>query len=91
MGEKLQSCHQFMAMDIPSVALMIQVKGSNAGDLNGSGKTDFFDFVKLASFWSNSDCGLDNFWCNGADFTRNGEVNSDDLAKFIIYRLIGAE
>ncbi len=48
----------FFAMvdDAPPVASVIQANGSNAGDLNGSGKTDFFDFVKLASFWLNSDC-----------------------------------
>jgi hypothetical protein len=80
-----------MVDDIPSVASLIQVNGSNAGDLNGSGKTDFFDFSKLASFWSNTDCALGNFWCNGADFTRNGEVNSDDLAQFITYWLVGVE
>lgn len=80
-----------MVDDIPSVAVMIQVNGSNAGDLNGSGKTDFFDFVKLAPFWLNSDCDLDNFRCNGADFTRNGKVDLDDLAQFVRYWSIGAD
>ena len=45
-----------MVDDVLSVSSVIQANGSNAGDLNGSGKTDFFDFVKLASFWLNSDC-----------------------------------
>jgi hypothetical protein len=79
-----------MVDDIPSVDSLIQVNGSNPGDLNGSGKTDFFDFVKLAPFWLNPDCDLDNFWCNSTDFTRNGEVDLDDLVQFITYWLIGA-
>jgi hypothetical protein len=80
-----------MVDDIPSIASMIQVKESTAGDLNGSGETDFVDFAALALFWSNTNCDLDNFWCNGADFIRDGELNHDDLAEFITYWLIGVE
>jgi hypothetical protein len=80
-----------MVDDIPSVASLIQVNGSNPGDLNGSGSTNFVDFAMLTSYWIEADCDLGNFWCNGADFTRNGEANLDDLTKFITYWLIGVE
>ncbi len=58
-------------------------------DWNGRGWVNFVDFATLTLYWIEVDCDLGDFWCNGADFTRNGEVNLDDLAKFITYWLIG--
>ena len=52
---------------------------------------NFVDFAMLVLYWIEADCDLGDLWCNIADFTRNGEVNLDDLAKFITYRLIGVE
>ena len=58
---------------------------------NGRGWVNFVDFAMLTLYWIEADCDLGDLWYNIADFTRNGEVNLDDLAKFITYRLIGVE
>lgn len=70
-----------MVDDIPSNAYVIQVKGTVAGDLNGSGTVNFIDFAGLASFWQKTDCGIAGDWCNGADLNQKDGVDWADPAK----------
>jgi beta-glucosidase len=50
---------------------------------------DFRDFAHFAVKWRLTNCTVDNSWCSGADFTRNGSVTLDDLRAFALSWLEG--
>jgi hypothetical protein len=47
-------------------------------DVDDSGKVNLMDFAALAHYWLEANCGL----CGGADFTNDGNVDSNDLNTF---------
>jgi hypothetical protein len=49
------------------------------------------DFAESALNWLETDCGEYNYWCDGADLDRSGDVNLDDVAKFAEYLFEGTE
>jgi len=48
------------------------------GDIDSNGRVDFADFALLAAHWRHTNCGQ----CGGADLTKDGKVNIDDLRRF---------
>jgi len=50
-------------------------------------KVEFDDFARFAAHWLESDCNLDNSWCDGADLDQSGDVNEADLLLFADYWL----
>lgn len=51
-------------------------------DLDGSGTVDMNDFLILASYWQNADCGKSN-WCGQADLNYDWRTDMADLSIFI--------
>jgi len=49
----------------------------NPGDLDLDNDVDFVDFSFFAAYWQETNCGPCN--CNRADFTRDGNVDANDL------------
>jgi hypothetical protein len=43
---------------------------------------DFLHFARFSSNWFESDCN-ESYWCSGADFDKNNDVNSLDLHMFV--------
>jgi hypothetical protein len=58
-------------------------------DLNGDGMVNFFDFAILASQWLGT-CSEPDY-CEGADYYRNGQVDSSDLSYLCENWLEGVE
>jgi hypothetical protein len=52
---------------------------SKAGDLDGNDIIDLADLALLITSWPQTDCGL----CDGADLTGDGNVDKDDVHRFI--------
>jgi hypothetical protein len=57
------------------------------GDLDGNGIIDLADLAILMSYWPMSDCGL----CDGADLTGDGNVDKDDIHRFIDIYILSLE
>jgi len=57
------------------------------GDLDGNGIIDLADLDLLISYWPQTDCGT----CNGADLTGDGNVDKDDLYRFLDIFLLSLE
>jgi hypothetical protein len=49
----------------------------------------FSEFADFADQWNRTDCSIDNDWCSGTDFDRNGTVDIDDLMTFADGWLVG--
>jgi hypothetical protein len=49
------------------------------GDLDGNNIIDLADLALLITYWPQTNCGL----CGGADLTGDGNVNRDDLHRFL--------
>ena len=54
-----------------------------AGDYDFSSSIDMVDFVFFAHRWLDSDCVVQDFWCEGADLNRSEFVDLGDLAVFV--------
>jgi hypothetical protein len=52
--------------------------GPIPGDLELDRDVDFIDFAFFAEHWRSIGCGL----CGGADLSRDGDVDEEDLAEF---------
>ena len=52
----------------------IEIEFSRAGD--------FKDFADFGQQWKHTNCGPDNNWCSGFDFSQDGSVLLDDLKSF---------
>ena len=52
---------------------------TQTGDLDGNGIIDLADLALLITYWPRTDCGL----CGGADLTGDGNVDKDDVHRFI--------
>ena len=52
---------------------------TQTGDLDGNGIIDLADLALLITYWPQTDCGL----CGGADLTGDGNVDRDDLHRFL--------
>ena len=52
---------------------------TKAGDLDGNDIIDLADLALLITSWPQTDCGL----CDGADLTGDGNVDKDDVHRFI--------
>ena len=61
------------------------------GDLNNNCNVNFIDFALFALGWLETDCEVSNNWCDGADFTRDGQVEWADLRQFVEWWLAGIE
>jgi len=48
-------------------------------DANGDSVVDEFDLEHVSAHASEYPCNVDNNWCDGADTTRNGFVDSSDM------------
>jgi hypothetical protein len=73
-----------MVDDIPSEAIIIRIKEARApGDFDGDNDVDFADFALLAAFWRVTSGNDLNYWCGGADFVPDGDVDWDDLNQFV--------
>jgi hypothetical protein len=51
-------------------------------DLNGNGVVDMKDFLIVAAYWQNQDCG-DSNWCQQADLNYDWNVDLMDLSKLM--------
>jgi len=51
-------------------------------DLVYDGVIDFNDLEQFLLSWLRDDCSIGNGWCDGADFTFDGDVNFPDYALF---------
>lgn len=60
---------------------------TKTGDLDGNGIIDLADLALLITYWPQTDCGL----CGGADLTGDGNVDKDDVHRFIDIFLSGLE
>ncbi|MBC8470505.1 MAG: VCBS repeat-containing protein, partial [Planctomycetes bacterium] len=52
---------------------------TKAGDLDGNDIIDLADLAQLITAWPQTECGL----CDGADITGDGNVDKDDVHRFI--------
>ena len=59
-------------------------------DLDGDCDFDLADFSVLALYWWQDGC-VEPDWCEGADLTKNGNVDMIDLAELCSYWLWGTE
>ncbi|GEM_PF-1196021 len=50
---------------------------------------EFIDFAGFANQWVRTGCDVSNDWCSGADFDRNGTVDTEDLISFANGWLVG--
>ncbi len=57
------------------------------GDLDGNGIIDLADLDVLITYWPQNDCGL----CDGADLTGDGNVDKDDMHRFLDIFLLSLE
>ena len=57
------------------------------GDLDGNGIIDLADVALLITYWPQTDCGM----CDGADLTGDGNVDKDDVHRFIDIFLLSLE
>jgi hypothetical protein len=57
------------------------------GDLDGNGTIDLADLALLITYWPQFNCGS----CGGADLTGDGNVDKDDVHRFIDIFLSGLE
>lgn len=48
------------------------------GDLTGNCKVDFYDLEILGNNWLNTNCSLENNYCNGGDIDKKGQVDLTD-------------
>ena len=51
-----------------------------AGDMTRDCWVNLPDFAELAAQWESGSCDAGTGWCNGADLSRNGVVDLEDLA-----------
>jgi len=54
-------------------------------DPNLDASYDLFDFAFFANRWLRNDCSSTSDWCRGADFDKNGTVNTADLMVLLEY------
>ncbi|MHC4727624.1 MAG: FG-GAP-like repeat-containing protein [Planctomycetota bacterium] len=57
------------------------------GDMDGNGIVDLADLAILITYWPQNDCGL----CDGADLNGDGNVDKDDVHRFIDIFLLSLE
>ncbi len=50
--------------------------------------TDLPDLTAFSAHWLESDCGIDNNWCGGADLNHINNVDMEDVAIFAKYWLV---
>jgi len=62
-----------------------------AGDLRCPDGVDFTDFAWFAVQWRSDACGQANWFCDGVDLDKSGEVDPRDLAVFAANWLAGLE
>lgn len=55
----------------------------DTADFNDDGISNLPDFQTLSRNWLRSDCNTSNFWCQGADSSQYGQVDVEDLLRFI--------
>lgn len=63
----------------------------HSADLNDSGQVNWADFSVFASHWLDSNCNVENAYCDGADLDQNGQVNWADFSIFASQWLYGSE
>jgi hypothetical protein len=61
------------------------------GDFEPDEDVDFVDFAFFATHWMNSECNVENNWCEGTNLTGDGTVDMDDLRRFMINWLTGSQ
>jgi autotransporter-associated beta strand protein len=60
-------------------------------DLNCDGCTNLSDYSKLSSYWMESPCTEDNWFCNGTDLDKSGIVDFNDIEILVTHWLHGCE
>ena len=62
-------------------------KGTPGFENERAFEPDMKDFADLAAFWFQSDCSIDNDWCDFSDINQDGSANIDDLREIAKYWL----
>ena len=72
-------------LDAPWAMALILIRP----DIDRNGTVDMADLAVFAAHWQNTNCNIQNNWCDGADLTGDGVVNRNDLAEFVGHWLEG--
>ncbi len=62
-------------------------KGNPGEDNERAFEPDMKDFADLAAFWLQSDCSVDNDWCDFSDINQDGTANIEDMHEIAKYWL----
>jgi len=68
----IQTATSIPSSDIPQVVVSI-----------GPICVEFEDYARFAEYWIEKDCSGLNNWCDGADFEPDGDVDWNDLQRFV--------
>lgn len=72
-------------LDAPWAMALILIRP----DIDRNGTVNLVDMAVFAAHWRDTNCNIQNNWCDGADLTGDGVVNRNDLAEFVGHWLEG--